>query len=420
MHRNLRLLGASLAASLLLVGLAGCEVPGTAGGNQQQQQDGEQQNQTSKSIHEGTISKDETWKKADGPHIIRGEVSVESDQGVTLTIEPGTEVRFEKGASLYIGYGALGYLKAQGTAEAPIIFTSAASNPSKGDWMTIYMGNGAANSVMAHCTVKYGGGASYPAITVSGENNTPSMTNCTIDESAGFGIELQDKASFKAFTGNTIKNSGSNPLSLRANAVGTLGAGNTFTGNTHQAIDVAGEYVTKSATWLNHGIPYRLQGETMVEHANATPVVKIAAGTTVEFGPGANLYVGYGANGALYAVGTEDEPITFTGVSKTPGSWAGLFFNQYAVDGIRGNTSTTVIEHAIIEYGETSSNAMVFVEESKPIFRNTTFRNGVQGSHAVKLVGSSALIPTHNDIMNPELGNTFEGFVGLEVEHPGL
>jgi len=420
MNRNLRRLGVSLAASMLMIGLVGCEVPGSAGGNQQQQQDGDQQNQTSKSIHEGTISKDETWKKADGPHLIRGEVSVESDQGVTLTIEPGTEVHFEKGASLFIGYGSLGYLKAQGTAEEPIIFTSAASNPSKGDWMTLYLGNGAANSVMSHCKVKYGGSASYGAVTVSGANNTPSITQSTIEESAGFGIELQDNASFKAFTGNTIKTSGTHPISLRANAVGSLGAGNTFLSNTHQAIDVVGEAINKSATWLNHGIPYRLQGESAVEHASSTPVLTIAAGTTLEFGPGASLYVGHGGNGALNAVGTESAPVVFTGVSKTLGTWAGLHFYDHTVDGTLGQANTTVIQHARVEYAGNSSDAMVYIKNAKPVFRNTVFRHGVEGSHAVVLEGESALIPAHDDFMNPASGNTFEGFLGMEVLHPGL
>lgn len=415
MNRNLRRLGVSLAASMLLMGLVGCEIPGTAGGDQQQQQNG-----TAKSVHEGKITKDETWKKADGPHLIRGEVSVESDQGVTLTIEPGTEVRFETGASLFVGYGALGYLKAEGTAEAPILFTSAASNPSKGDWMTVYLGNGAANSVMTHCTIKYGGAASYGALTVSGANNTPTVKNSTIEESAGFGIELQDSASFKAFTGNTIKASGSNPISLRANAVGSLGAGNTFVANTHQAIDVVGEAISKSATWLNQGIPYRLQGESSVEHASSTPVLTIAAGTALEFGPGASLYVGYGGNGALFAVGTESAPIVFTGVSKTLGTWAGLHFYDHTVDGTPGQASTTVIQHARIEYAETSSNSMVFISNAKPVFRNTVFQHGVSLSHAVKLDGEAALIPAHDDFMNAAYGNSFEGFGGLEVYHPGM
>ncbi len=420
MNRNLRLLGVSLAASMMLTGLVGCELPGAIGGNHDQQTDGNQNDQTVKNIHQGTISQNETWKKADGPHIIRGEVLVESEQGVTLTIEAGTEVHFEKGASLFVGYGSLGYLKAQGTADQPIVFTSASASPAKGDWMTIYLGSGAANSVLSHCTIKYGGSASYGAVTVSGENNTPSITNCTIEQSAGFGVDLQAHSAFKVFTGNTIKTSGANPIRLGANVVGTMGAGNTFTGNAIQAIDVDGETITKSATWLNHGIPYRLQGETAIENAGAVPVVKIAAGNTLEFGAGASLYVGYGYHGALYAVGDAENPITFTGIGKSVGSWAGLHFNAHAVDGIDQNETTTVIQHAIVEYAETSTNAMVYIEDSKPIFKNTTFRHGVEGSHAVKLQGDADLIPLHDDFMGAAANNTFEGFVGLEVLHPGL
>ena len=414
MNPNLKLLGVSLAASMMLAGLAGCELPGAVGGKDGQQTDGHPHDQTAKNVHEGTISKDETWKKADGPHIIRGEVLVESDQGVTLTIEAGTEVRFEKGASLYIGYGGLGYLKAQGTVDKPILFTSASANPSKGDWMTIYLGNGAANSVMVHCKIAYGGTDSYGALTVSGANNTPTFTNCTIEQSAGYGIDLQDSAAFKVFTGNTIKTSGSNPIRMGANEVGSLGTGNTFVENTHQAIAVQGEYITKSATWLNHGIPYRIQGETVIESESAVPVLTIAAGNTLEFGSGANLYVGHGHAGALYAVGTSENPIMFTGVSKSAGSWSGLNINQYAVDGIDNDESTTVIQHATIEYGETSNGSLLYIDNSKPLLKNVTFQFA-GGKDAIYVDGTPSGVPEMNALV---LNNTFgEGVSDLMVNY---
>jgi len=82
----------------------------------------------------GAIHADTTWQ---GEILVTGSVFVPS--GVTLTILPGTTVRFTP----YRGYtdpsGRLsmrveGTLKAVGTATAPIWFTSAADDPMNGDW----------------------------------------------------------------------------------------------------------------------------------------------------------------------------------------------------------------------------------------------------------------------------------------------
>lgn len=74
------------------------------------------------------ITSDVTWT-AGKEYVIAGRVAVES--GATLTIEPGTVVKGEIGqeanaAALLIARGAR--LMAVGTAEAPIIFTSAGDN----------------------------------------------------------------------------------------------------------------------------------------------------------------------------------------------------------------------------------------------------------------------------------------------------
>jgi hypothetical protein len=63
------------------------------------------------------ITEDTTWRRADGPHLVTNGVRVTD---ATLTIEPGTEVRFESGGIEVDG--AAGSLVAHGTAEDPILF----------------------------------------------------------------------------------------------------------------------------------------------------------------------------------------------------------------------------------------------------------------------------------------------------------
>ncbi len=76
----------------------------------------------------GLITQDTTWSKANSPYIVVQSIRVED--GVTLTIEPGVEVRFAGNYFLEID----GTLVALGTASAPILFTSGDGSPAPGDW----------------------------------------------------------------------------------------------------------------------------------------------------------------------------------------------------------------------------------------------------------------------------------------------
>jgi hypothetical protein len=70
--------------------------------------------------HEDAIAADETWTCEEGPHLVRGPLSIGA--GTTLTIEAGALVRLELGSSLTADVA--GRIDALGVAEAPILFTS--------------------------------------------------------------------------------------------------------------------------------------------------------------------------------------------------------------------------------------------------------------------------------------------------------
>jgi len=80
--------------------------------------------------------------------------------GVTLTVLPGTHIKFKH----YRGYresekrlnlNVSGTLIAEGTAEEPIYFTSDAPEPQNGDWSMIHVRN-STNSVFRYCVVEFG------------------------------------------------------------------------------------------------------------------------------------------------------------------------------------------------------------------------------------------------------------------------
>ena len=91
----------------------------------------------------GPITSDTTWTLANSPYIVTNDVTVNS--GVTLTIEAGVVVKFNDDYDDLIVDGTL---VADGTAAAPIIFTSINDNsvggdtgsgtPAGGDWSGMY------------------------------------------------------------------------------------------------------------------------------------------------------------------------------------------------------------------------------------------------------------------------------------------
>lgn len=111
---------------------------------------------------------DETFPNRGVPYVFQGDFLM-YDLGkstLTLRIEPGVTMKFEKQ-----GMGSLGLtlgnkasdapvrLIAQGTAAAPIVFTSAEGTPAAGDWKGLYMANAPADgNVLEHATIEYAGG----------------------------------------------------------------------------------------------------------------------------------------------------------------------------------------------------------------------------------------------------------------------
>lgn len=100
------------------------------------------------------ITTDTTWS---GTVILRGQNVVR--RGVTLTIEPGTVIKFawidEDGDE--IGDGELtveGRLVARGTREAPILFTSAKEAPRPKDWTFVQI-SVSRDSLVEHCIFEY-------------------------------------------------------------------------------------------------------------------------------------------------------------------------------------------------------------------------------------------------------------------------
>jgi len=112
---------------------------------------------------EGTLIEDTVWRLEDSPIIVTGDVRL--DTGVTLTIEPGVQVRFDGLYQISIG----GKMLAIGTPANRIVITSNRVVPGVFDWRAIRFEPNSvgaivndddkyvSGSVIRNCEISYGG-----------------------------------------------------------------------------------------------------------------------------------------------------------------------------------------------------------------------------------------------------------------------
>lgn len=169
----------------------------------------------------GPIVSDTTWTLSNSPYVVV--VNTEVWEGVTLTIEPGVEVKFNAGRFLQVN----GTLVARGTAVQPIVFTSNEPTPQPGDWNGIVfadssidasfnsVGNYISGSVLQYCTVEYAtrveaGNFDSTYAAIDAQNAAPFIDHCTIQNNAATGIIIAGTPSRQArVTNNVVSNNSS-------------------------------------------------------------------------------------------------------------------------------------------------------------------------------------------------------------------
>lgn len=115
----------------------------------------------------------------DLPHVFLDPAAVL--EGNTLTLLPGDELHFADGAMLIIDSAAT--LKANGTAEQPILFTSLRHDPwyrnMPGQWQTLWFYNFSTGNVIDHAVVENGTGGlrCYPGSQLTVSNTV--VRNCS-------------------------------------------------------------------------------------------------------------------------------------------------------------------------------------------------------------------------------------------------
>ncbi len=280
------------------------------------------------------ITTNSTWTKAGGPYTVTQFVRVRPD--VTLMVEAGVEVAFAKNASLRVE----GTLLAQGTANAPILFTGTAKEP--GAWNGITASNTAeqpASLTFDHVIVEY-------AIYEGFENNGSLSLDYTTAE----------------IRNSIFRNGGGNGLNVSGNATATI-ADSSFTNNTLEALRITYgaqraptmSNLTASGNGTLNGVVFasaNLQGDLTLTPMGLPYIFKggfnVADTGHLTLAPGIEVQVdtGFYVDGTLTAVGTATQPILLTGINKTPGGWWGL-----RVSGDFEQLASASLDYVTIEYG---------------------------------------------------------------------
>ena len=420
----------------------------------------------------GTLAADTTLVSNAGMPYVFHQVTVSA--GKTLTIQPGTIIKFESSNSKLTVNGTL---IAQGTPDQRIIFTSykddshggdtnsdgSTTTPGQQNWDGIYFMPTSTGSVMDYCVVKYAGWESGTAQKEAGiycEGSSPTISNCEIKWNRMYGILLVNAS--PVIEGNTITGhyygvhlSGSSAPVITNNSfldndraiylpgvVPATISGNTVTGSSgdNAGIYVHGTLAADATLVSNAGMPYVFNGVTV----SAGKTLTIQPGTIVKFeNSGSKLTV----NGTLIAQGTPDQRIIFTsykddshggdtnsdGTSTTPGqqNWDGIYFMptstgsvmDYCVVKYAGSDNSISQKEAgiycegsspTISHCEIKWNRMygILLVNSSPVIEGNTITGHYYGVH---LSGSSAPVITNNSFLDNDRAIYLPGVVPATI-----
>lgn len=285
------------------------------------------------------VTKDLTLTADCSPYSPAGDVVVEN--GATLEIEAGVEVRFGAGAALRVGDDDAGRLVATGTADDPVRLVG--DSAGAGHWAGVVIGPRALfGNVLDDVEIEDGGAESAGGndleggcLTHRGRAGAVSVRRSAFRACAQSGVSVGTGAFFAAFEDNTFAESAVGVDVALVDAV-ALGTDHTF--DQVDANVLRGGLVDAAAVVPAWPAPWNVDDSVVVGGDEGTLLV-IDNGATLRFASGAALEIGTVGAGGLMARGTADQPVT---LEAQDGSWGGIVFGFLAAAG-------SALEHAVVK-----------------------------------------------------------------------
>ncbi len=344
-------------------------------------------------------------------YIILGDITLKNSR---LTIDAGVTCKFDTTVNIIFGYHTYshtyyGELYANGTPDSLIVFTSLSGGV--GSWDGLYFSsyndyNGATSNIN-NCIVEkakdyniYCQSTTQPALinncliqNSSGDgirlyNSEISLDNCSIVNNANYGVKCSSSSNSE-FSNSVIANNGNHGFYLSSspqiwgcvisnNSESAiyctspnyipLVTGNTYTGNTYNAIMFEGGEMNIEKIWYADGCDYIALGDITVRYSRLT----IKPGVTCKFNNSADLIV-YGSNsGKFTAIGTADSLIHFTSFNDSIGGWNGI--SLYS-------TSDSYMKNCLIEKGNEFNLYCASISQPDTITDcsfNSALKNGIK------------------------------------------
>jgi hypothetical protein len=306
------------------------------------------------------------------PYRLLNNLNVSS--GATLTLAPGAGLRFGQNGKLSFTAGA--NLVANGSVEQNITFNPAGSNT----WKGISFDNGC-SGFLDYCSFngcgypEYG----YPEPSLSANNfNNLSISNTQLTGGTTFGIYITGSNAGTLtlnnvdivncpYTGLYINNSivsldynnlsvsgCGRPLELPANLIDFLDQQPIFTSNSDNRIFIINSgYLYRNTTFRNWGYPFVFETVNLDLQWIA---LTIDPGCLIQFG----YSLGVSCNGSISAMGTTEQPITFTRLPDSTQNWRGFY--------LASGTTNAHFNHCILEHCA-SSNQYNHIQDAFTIYR---------------------------------------------------
>ena len=291
----------------------------------------------------GDVTHSLSWPNPGVPYVIQQRIHVErpvDDEIATLTLTPGTTLRFGSEGELALGSGTyVADLISEGTADAPILFTSDSASPQPGQWRGLHLGPYITPATrLVHTTVEYAGASGSPGggtanLNLYGNSGfcgpCPVLQDVTLRKGSGLGLFLNENAKFDPSSARlTVRDNGGYALAMDPNEVRSLPSHSTYSGNATEGVLLKG-FVAESQTWPKLDAPYVIDTVLQLgaQYAPA-PTLTLLPGTELRFNLDAELLIGPDVEspGILVAKGTAAEPIRFVANDPAPlrGFWRGI------------------------------------------------------------------------------------------------
>ena len=233
----------------------------------------------------GTINANNNWNNPSISYWMTGNVTVAA--GKTLTVGAGQVIKAYRFQGVELAVN--GTLLVNGTAGAPVVFTTteddsvggdtnnnlANSGPAAGQWNGITFSATSTGSVIDHAEVRYGGGNTLGAIVVTGAPLL--LTNSTISDSYRTGVRIEGAS--PTLTGNTFARNLHSAIHMDMVSTPII-TGSTLTSNGANGAVLEGGAISVNTTWNNPSIPYWLSGSVIVAPAKT---LTIGAGQVIKW-----------------------------------------------------------------------------------------------------------------------------------------